>query len=58
MDDQSNNGVFEPTEPLNDDATTSRLQESVDPPCPAPPPIGAAVTKSPESRSASTDLSR
>jgi hypothetical protein len=36
MDDQSNNAAFVPTEPLNDDATTSRLQEPVDPPRPAP----------------------
>jgi hypothetical protein len=49
MDDQSNNAAFEPTEPLNDDAKTSRLQESVDLPRPTTPPIGAAVTDSPES---------
>jgi ParB family chromosome partitioning protein len=48
MDDQSNNAVFEPTEPLNDDATASPLKESVDSPCPASPPMGAAVTESPE----------
>jgi ParB family chromosome partitioning protein len=46
MDDQSKNAAFDPTEPLNDDATTSRQEESVDPPRPATMPI--EVTESPE----------
>jgi len=46
MDDQSNNAAFVPTEPLNDDATTSRLQEPVDPPRPAP--TSTEMTESPE----------
>ena len=48
MDDQSNNAAFEAPEPINDDATASPLQESVDSPCLASPPIGAAVTELPE----------
>ena len=44
MDDRSNNAAFEPTEPLNDDATTPTTQVSVDSLRPATPPIGAAVT--------------
>jgi len=46
MDNQSDNAAFDPTEPFNDDATTSRPQESVDPRCPAPTPT--EVTESPE----------
>ena len=38
MDNRSDNAAFDPVEPLNDEATTSRLQESVDSPRPAPPP--------------------
>ena len=46
MDNQSDNAAFDPVEPLNVDATTSRLEESVDPPRPAPTPT--EVTESPE----------
>ena len=54
MDDQSNNGAFEPTEPLKDDATTSRVEEFFDPPRPAPTPT--EVTEFAASRSAPKDL--
>jgi ParB family chromosome partitioning protein len=48
MDGQSNNAAFEPAGQLNDDAITPTTQVSVDSLCPATPPIGAAVTESPE----------
>ena len=50
MDDQSNNGAFEPTEPLKDDATTSRVEEIFDPPRPAPTPTEVTKSRHPDPR--------
>ena len=58
MDGQSNNAAFEPTEPLSDDATTSRPQESVEFPASGYAANQCGCDRIAGTRSAPTDLRR
>jgi ParB family chromosome partitioning protein len=55
MDNRSDNAAFDPVEPLNDEATTSRREESVDPPRPAPTPPEVTESPEPDPRSRTPD---